>query len=559
MIDRLERRLGRGTAALQRLMLRTHRTPLAVVWRAIHAVFIGALVVHFRWRTRGAAVYLSGSFGTDEPVYGLSDVDLVVVTPTESPDGGPRYQLGWRRWHRLRRHGLLVRRIVTVSVYHDTSLRDAVASPCLTYGLEKGAGERDGACLLTAARHGKDNLGLRLRPKLPVPMADWRLVAGADRRPRLPAPSLQRQRIAAWLELQCWWRRAFAACADPESILVPYLCLKLFAESARVWLLVGHRQEALTRTGVLDLAAKLMREEAECLGVARDLARALPRQPDPPLHDAVEFLRRTTSRVAQQFEQDVEVAGETEVALTGGAGHHVPGRGRLDASHLAENQSPDRLRILDWRALVAPRAAEEWAAVTHEDALDTVRIGQLARHSDQEDLPAVFTDRLLLLPTDREKDALLRAVQCHVTDPVTFALCDGRAAARYPNVEGWSAQHTARRAVAEHRGWLRQQAGGMPPTTLSLTLLFTAARAALFLESLESSRPSLMLSAGAVAEALGSDNRRASRAAQDALAAYALSRIDGREPPTLVCESFGKVVADLPAYRGEAPARAEIA
>ena len=45
----------------------------------------------------------------------------------------------------------------------------------------------------------------------------------------------------------------------------------------------------------------------------------------------------------------------------------------------------------------------------------------------------------------------LRCAQCAATDPVSFALLDGRAIARFPLVPGWSAADWARRAVAEQR------------------------------------------------------------------------------------------------------------
>src|SRR5205085_9213161 len=69
---------------------------------------------------------------------------------------------------------------------------------------------------------------------------------------------------------------------------------------------------------------------------------------------------------------------------------------------------------------------------------------------------------LLVLPTLTR--GALRAVQCPLTDPVSFALLDGRETAAFPAAPGWSAHDWARRAVDEHRAWLESERDNAPLT-----------------------------------------------------------------------------------------------
>ena len=129
-------------------------------------------------------------------------------------------------------------------------------------------------------------------------------------------------------------------------------------------------------------------------------------------------------------------------------------------------------------------------------------LADAARAARDGSQPAIRSDELLVLPTDDEIATLLRAVQCPQTDPVSFALSDGRASASFSNVAGWSAEDCARRAVAEHAAWLGAKGWDAPPTECSRTILLSAARAALFLQSLLAGGPELIVTAAAVAEAL---------------------------------------------------------
>jgi hypothetical protein len=180
--------------------------------------------------------------------------------------------------------------------------------------------------------------------------------------------------------------------------------------------------------------------------------------------------------------------------------------------------------------------------------------------------PALRAGELLVMPTTR--GGHLRSVQCPVTDPVSFALADGKATAAFPNVSGWSAKHIAQRAVAEHRAWLglgdgagkpdlRElmlgQARSIAARRFSLARLLTAARAALFAESLQKGEPELPVTAAAVAERLG---------ARAALDCYRACLLDDRDPPAQQVAALRELVLDLPAFRPDgwwtaAPTRSE--
>jgi hypothetical protein len=105
---------------------------------------------------------------------------------------------------------------------------------------------------------------------------------------------------------------------------------------------------------------------------------------------------------------------------------------------------------------------------------------------------------LLVLPSPVRERNRLRAVQCAASDPVTFALLEGRGQAIYPRTDGWSIEHVARRAVAEHRARLAT------PLLDAVTLL-GAARAALLWESVRRGAPALAVTATAVWDAIDGD------------------------------------------------------
>ena len=144
-------------------------------------------------------------------------------------------------------------------------------------------------------------------------------------------------------------------------------------------------------------------------------------------------LVRLSARIADRLVDEVRDDGTQRVLLVGSdAPVAVAGTGDV--------VSP----LADWRAVVWPSLPDEAFAYLDGDPSDarvlaeaTARVGEpypLLRHAD-----------LLLLPTGRGRSDL-RAVQCRLTDPVTFALLDDVSDAEFPNVAGWSARDWARRA-----------------------------------------------------------------------------------------------------------------
>jgi hypothetical protein len=147
------------------------------------------------------------------------------------------------------------------------------------------------------------------------------------------------------------------------------------------------------------------------------------------------------------------------------------------------------------------------------------------------------------------------------SDPVSVALAEGRECAAFPDVSGWSALDRARRAVAEHRGWLRQETlgtDGRPtwivrppsvwPTPATVSLLLSAARAGLFLDSIQTGEPRLAITEEAVAAGLGARDDEAAAASAGALEALAACRHDQSPPPAEIVLRLRRAVNRLPAY-----------
>ena len=166
---------------------------------------------------------------------GLSDIDVVAVAPEQRGA-----ELLRQRRARLHARAPWGARPVTVAVYDEESLAGTVAGSCLTHGFDVRPAAPPAWSLRRSPRASGDSMGLRLRPKVPPAPSNWRLLAGRDRRPPAPVPTGQERRLVAWLELQYWWRRAFAACCRPHALGTPYLCVKLIT-GAGPYLALGDR------------------------------------------------------------------------------------------------------------------------------------------------------------------------------------------------------------------------------------------------------------------------------------------------------------------------------
>jgi hypothetical protein len=370
-------------------------------------------------------------------------------------------------------------------------------------------------------------------------------VSGAPRTTAEPVRSADYRRLAAWLELQWWWRFSFALCTSPHRAFASYLVFKLVAEPVRIWLWLEHGERPVGRRKAIERAIELLPDER---GVLRDaLARheRLPQAGEPPRAETLAWLVRMGSRIADLLSGDLAQHSTTQVRLL--AGELVP------PAETPEARRTDLRPLVDWRARAMPALADEALATSDVDATDPVALGALGEAAVAGLQPAVRAGGLLVLPNDGFSDrVLLRSVQFAGSDPVSFAVLAGQATAAFPEVPGWSALDCARRAVREHRCWLAGWSAGKPPSEPALDLLLTAARAALFLESVRAGEPELPLCAAATAARLGERHATGSAQADEAYAAFRASRTTGATPAPRVIEAFRATVERLPGYSGAA-------
>jgi predicted nucleotidyltransferase len=509
-----------------------------------------------RWRERGTAVYVKGSFAFDDPVYGVSDIDMVVVTPDHPSRPGENRVRVQRRWERLGRLAPPIRQLVQhSSVYEESELREVTDATCFTFGT--GSGGRTRASNL-GARPLTDDMGLLSHPPLSSPHREWRLVAGPERRNGIPVSDAQGRRIAGWLELQFLWKLAYLAARDPDSPHVPYLCVKLVADPVRILLWIANGELVLRRKDALVRGLAVLPEEERALRRALDLTARLDREANGSLAEFFPLFLGLSSRIAARIVADVAEEGATPVRMFAGAEPDLAVRVSARESFrrlVPAGVSPRLLPLVDWRALVTPPPPDETFAVVPGDGGALASISRLAQELPAGEHAALRMDGLLLKPARMLSH---RTVQCEVTDPVSFALVAERKVAAFPNVPGWSAQDWARRAVAEHRAWLQSrrripdtEPGERESVLEQLGRLLTASRAALFQESLASGEPELALSLAAVAERLRARDPEAGSVAEEAVAAYRSGRRDNRPVPTPAVGAMADIVRRLPAYRDD--------
>jgi hypothetical protein len=523
-----------------------------------------AAAIYLRRGRSQAAVYADRGLGSGDLIAGLSDIDLVAVVP-DDPAGALQEHLRLRRrWERARRFAPLVagRLIADMAIYEDGELRSAVDASILTAGLRDG-GVGASSAVLFGTDPPHDDVQLRARPGLVGPTAGWRLISGAERRPPLALRGRQELRIAAWLELQFWWRIAFKAIADPAKPWTAYSCVKMVSEPARIWLALIDEPADESRAETLARASAHLPQMADAISEARELLRVLPLSPKPPLRRFLGHLISFSELIAERLVAEVEPAGLTRVQL---AGH--PDELALPGGQVSRGMLP----LLDWRAAAVPSLPDE--AVLPSRGLTAERLIECTAPRSPAVYHAVRGRNLIALPVpDLWQRGILRGVQMPLSDPVSFAQADGSEAAAFPEVAGWSARDWARRALAEHKAWLARhpedqlgpptarewldgEASGAAPATRAVAKLLTAARAALFYESLRAGRPELPLTVAATCDLLGEvDRRDAESVAREARDAYRAARADDdADAAEDVLAPLRAVVLGLPAYAGVASA-----
>jgi hypothetical protein len=525
----------RPARLLGALALRLGGGPLRPILLACYRALIAAVAAILRGGRRETAVYVRGSFGgAGSPVPGVSDVDLALVVPDGAGPAGHAHRASIERWEWVVRRVPPLGRVVAIGAYEEGKLADAARSSALTYDLDTSSGTDARRALFAGGGAAGIHLAARFwRPGVPVPLADWRLVAGPDRRPSREHPE-DDQPAVAWLELQCWWRYAFWAAAAPEEPHVAYLGVKLVAEPLRVLLWLRDGESIVSRREALRVGLRRVSEEEDAIRAALRTYDRLARGPDPELDERLACLLRLSRAVAREVRRRADVAGPaTEVALVGetalGPGG---GRGGLAVGRVVP--------LADWRARTVPGEPPERLLELRGSADSPGVLAAAAAAERPGEVPAVRAREVLVEPTlDRSSRPLLRgvlrAIQCEASDPVSFALLEGRRDASFPALPGWSAADCARRGVAEHAARLADGGCGVVE-------LLAAARSALFLQAVERGEPRLAVDLAAVCDELERepDAGPAAVAAREALEAGA-ARHDAPE-------ALERTVRALPAF-----------
>jgi len=419
---------------LRRVVVATSRGPLTPVWRLFYR--LGARLAG-EWLARGggAGVYLHER---DEIVPGLSDVDLSVIAVDEGAVRAARA----RRTRMLNALAPLGRPIECFHVETRAAVAAACRSSVLTHGLDEDS--------------GRGSIPMQNRPVPAGQMRGWRRVAGIELRPPAPAwPQAEHPGIA-WLDVQFWWRHAFSLCTEPPAPWTAFSCVKLVAEPLRTlrWLEGGDWQG--DRREILEDALGRRPGQERAIAHALWLLDRLERDPEPQLELALGALAWSSHAIGDEIAARASTAGHVEVGLTGDWDRSAP-------------------PLLDWWA--RGKDVGPWRRLAPMDG-DPARPGAVraaAMAFGPEISPALRDASLVVTPSPRPCETLRSAV-CPAFDPVTFAVLDGSEVARFPELPGLSAQHCARRAVAERRPH-------GPSTALD--------RAEAFLESVRAGRPEL--------------------------------------------------------------------
>lgn len=535
--------IGEKTAlALQRVMLRTARSPLKPLWAGLYALTARVVALIVAPRRARTNIYLTGSLAFGEPLYGVSDIDLVAVSADETESRRVR-----RRYEALCRMLSPLRRVIPhFWTYDARGLARVFAGSYLVNGLAEGR-----AVFLGPDAVG-DGAGLLQRPGLHG-APEWRRLRGRFR--AVPIPTVQGRLHAAWLELHHRWRYALRACGEEDDVRRAALAVGLVAEAARIWLWLAHGERHDGKEAPLKRAQRLLPGEEDGLRYALEVHQAMHRSPAVAVEQLLPCFVRISAAVAGLVDDAATRAGATRVQLLG------PEVGARSAEDIA---------LLDWTALALPRldpgltdVVEERLVLVHADPTDPAALMAAASRGEIDRVPALRHGSLLIEPTSEVWGyGRLRLVQCRASDPVSAALLDGTDHAAFPELPGWSARDWARRAVAEHRTWLfgapNQRPGphkwmGPRPASVStgpanLGLLLSAARSAVFLESIEEGGPTLPLRLSDVPAALAARAPGLGDDAAEAFAALDASRRELVSPPPGLVGHLRERVESLPSY-----------
>jgi hypothetical protein len=548
---------GRALLAVQRLVLRTQAGPLRPLWMLWYAVTVRALVAAVRRGNSAITVYVKGSLGERGAVYGLSDIDFSIVTPADpGAPGAASTRLRERARRVARQLPGRLDELLYSHVYEPEDIGGLGSEPVFVYGLDSDSRDTPPKGLYFDSRSESrgsvptnfraiwDRVYLHERPGVYGPMTDWRLVAGPERRPPHRAWDAHRRRMAAWLELQFWWRRTVTLAVRPDAMGAAYMAVKLVAEPARIWLWLTEGERCESRVDALRRARERLPSEAEAFEEALDLHRRLSRRPAVDVPRTLATLTRLSALIAERFAHDLDAMGRTPVSLLGaGQRDLMLAQGKWRGPLPASAPKP----LADWRALVWPRFPDESFVTLSGSPADPAKVAACAE-AEQGPYPTLIADGLLVRPTVGVGRGHLRALQCRISDPVSFALLDGTEVAHFPCAPGWSARDWARRATAEHAAWLAWAGGSLETSGPVLAMLISAVRAALFLESVEVGEPQLPLTIAATLEALAVKSESQREVAESAAEGYADFAALGRAPSVPAVRGLERVVRRLTPY-----------
>jgi|GEM_PF-4570482 len=451
-------------------MRATGRGPISPVWTAVWragyraATLLGAALL--RRSSPGVAVYLRGSFGSGRPRYGFSDLDFVAVTRDESE----ARSLEARVEETFNRAPVL-RKALDVAVLNGAELSAGAAVPFYS---------RPSTTLRPSCAGVTASLGLSFYPRL----RPWRRVAGPERFLRSEVAPEHRP-LWAWLEVEFRWKhllRAGELTDDPlQSNHVAARALVGLAQ-AFAWLVSG--QEHVDDRDVARSVAAAVPDAADAL--ARALRNGLIAQEAFPAAAAITRAIADRSEAAGGVPVQVELIG-------------------------ADTRPADPMPLLDWRSLIFPEDPFETLSVRRGSVGDGET---LRRHSAREGSRrnGVLDGPLLALPIQPDspgddRDGVhwpLRAMHGAVSDPVCWALAQGRSHALFSQHPGWSAEAWTRIATDRLSAELSPDVFAAARPLKQLAILTAAARAQMLRESLGAGKPALPVSLEAVAAELDS-------------------------------------------------------
>lgn len=528
-----QRRAGRFARSARRRLIEADQNVVRKAWLACAEIFMRVLGAYLRLGLR-AAIYVRGGFGFGAPILGVSDIDLLAVVSAEHPhEAGPRLMARWRRLTRIL-PGL--GRIVYLECYWASEL-EPLRRTRFTYGLD-GRWPRS-LLFADSPRSWRAPEHRTLPPLLPDlwPVEGWRLIVGTDLRPGPSVGGSEPSHLLTWVHLQYWWRLGLRVLGEPVAPWVAYACVKLVAESAKILLWLEHHERHVVRRKILQRGLEVLPEEEATLRFALGLLDDLASVGASPVEVVWPCFVRLSARIARRLSAELESMGTTKV--------------RLEGMPLAQpGEGPAGPRPLgDWTALVWPPGRDESFVVSSGSAVDLAAVIAAAEASSTTSFVTLLHEGLMVRPGRLGRE-WFRCLDFGGTDPVSAAVLDGQSVAAFPNVAGWSASHTAMRAVAEHAAWLelpRDRTAGSA-TAANLAGVFSAARAALFHRSIEQEDPVLAVTFEATARLLADQLPGHRGAIEDAYESYRRALATGSEVNRNVLQAAARALQELGPY-----------